>query len=243
MIDVNGLKKYFGATRAIDDISFVASDGAITGLLGANGAGKTTTLRIISGLLEPDGGTVRIDDNNSQRSHLHHAALGTLLDHTGLYSRLTAVENLAYFGELHGFSASMARSRAVEVLDSLGLRSVADQRVMGFSLGQRTKVALGRAIIHAPGNLVLDEPTNGLDVLTVRALRTLLRKMRDAGRCIVFSSHVLEEVEALCDTVIILANGVVVGGGSPSEIRRNTKTTSLEDAFLRLTERQENEYV
>jgi len=243
MIDVTGLKKRFGATQAVNNVSFVARNGSITGLLGANGAGKTTALRIISGLLSADEGTVRIDDSNPKQSHRHHRVLGTLLDHTGLYPRLTAIENLAYFGELHGFTPARAKERAAEVLDSLGLQSVADQQAAGFSLGQRTKVALGRAIIHSPNNLLLDEPTNGLDVPTVRALRALLRSMREAGRCIVFSSHVLEEVEALCDTVVILSNGVVVACGSPHEIRRHTSTVSLEDAFVKLTERQEHEYV
>jgi sodium transport system ATP-binding protein len=153
------------------------------------------------------------------------------------------LENLAYFGELHGFTPAQARKRAAEVLNMLGLQPVADQRVAGFSLGQRTKVALGRTIVHSPGNLLLDEPTNGLDVPTVRTLRSLLRDMRDAGRCVVFSSHVLEEVEALCDSVVVIANGVVVGCGSPSELRRHTNTSSLEDAFVRLTENRENEYV
>ncbi len=160
MIDVHRLRKHFGKTRAVNDVSFVARNGAITGLLGANGAGKTTTLRIISGLLKADDGTIRIDEANPQESHAHHRVLGTLLDHTGLYPRLTALENLAYFGELHGLSPARARERAAEVLGSLGLQSVACQRVAGFSLGQRTKVALARAIIHSPNNLLLDEPTN-----------------------------------------------------------------------------------
>ncbi|MGA7411167.1 MAG: ABC transporter ATP-binding protein [Bryobacteraceae bacterium] len=171
MIDVQGLRKHFGATQAVNNVSFVARNGAITGLLGANGAGKTTTLRIISGLLKADDGTIRIDEINPQESHVHHRGLGSLLDHAGLYPRLTAVENLAYFGELHGLCPAEAKDRAAEVLGFLGLRSVASHRVAGFSLGQRTKVALARAIIHSPNNLLLDEPTNGLDVPTVRALR------------------------------------------------------------------------
>ncbi len=235
MIDVQGLRKHFGATQAVKNVSFVARDGTITGLLGANGAGKTTTLRIISGLLKADNGTIRIDETNPQESKAHHNVLGALLDHTGLYPRLTAIENLAYFGELHGLCRAEAKERAAEVLGSLGLQAVASQRVGGFSLGQRTKVALARAIIHSPNNLLLDEPTNGLDVPTVRALRTLLRDMRDAGRCIVFSSHVLEEVEALCDTAVIVSDGVVVAHGSIHDIRRQTNTASLEDAFVRLT--------
>jgi sodium transport system ATP-binding protein len=242
MIKVTGLRKQFGVARAVQDVSFVAKNGGITGLLGANGAGKTTTLRIISGLLRADGGSVWIDESNPGTSHRHHAVLGTLLD-SGLYPRLTAAENLAYFGELHGFTPAQAKRRAFDVLSMLGLQAVADQRVAGFSLGQRTKVALGRTIVHSPGNLLLDEPTNGLDVPTVRTLRSLLRDMRDAGRCVVFSSHVLEEVEALCDTVVVIANGVVVGRGSPGELRTDTNTSSLEDAFVRLTENRENEYV
>jgi sodium transport system ATP-binding protein len=235
MIEVQGLRKHFGATQAVNDVSFIARDGAITGLLGANGAGKTTTLRVISGLLTADEGTIRIGQAHPQASQ---AALGTLLDHTGLYPRLTALENVAYFGELHGLTRAHSKTRAAEVLGSLGLQSVANQRVAGFSLGQRTKVALARAIIHSPHNLLLDEPTNGLDVPTVRTLRALLRDVRDAGRCIVFSSHVLEEVEALCDVAVIISEGVVVATGSPQEIRQSTNAASLEDAFVMLTERQ-----
>jgi sodium transport system ATP-binding protein len=230
MIEVRGLKKQFGGLTAVRDVSFVAGNGSITGLLGANGAGKSTTLRIIAGLLAPDQGSVCMDDP--------HSRLGALLDHTGLYPRLTAQENLAYFGELHGLSFSRARERAGQVLTSLGLESEAHRRVSGFSLGQRAKVALGRAIIHSPGNLLLDEPTNGLDVPTIRALRAVLRNMRDAGCCIVFSSHVLDELEQICDRLVILAHGSVVGCGSPAEIRHQMNAASLEDAFTQLTERR-----
>jgi sodium transport system ATP-binding protein len=235
MIEVRALEKRFEERQAVRNVSFVARDGLITGLLGANGAGKSTTLRMIAGLLKPDAGTARIDGFDSQGDG-HHARLGALLDHTGLYARLTARENLAYYGELRGLSRKQAQARADNVLSSLGLEPLARKRTGGFSLGERAKVALGRAILHSPKNLLLDEPTNGLDIATVRALRTLLRSMRDAGCCIVFSSHVLDEVEQLCDEVIILADGVVIAAGSPEHIRNQASGMSLEDAFVQLTE-------
>jgi sodium transport system ATP-binding protein len=241
MIQVTGLVKRFNATEALRNVSFLANDGVITGLLGANGAGKSTTLRIIAGLMRPDQGFVQIDQDGPHPRGAQPATLGALLDHAGLYQRLTALENLAYFGKLHGLSASRAKQRAIEVLNLLGMHSEA-RRVARFSLGQRAKIALGRAIMHAPRNLLLDEPTNGLDVPTIRALRVLLRNMRDAGCCIVFSSHVLDEVEQLCDQVVIMAEGTVAGCGSPSEIRRSMHAGSLEDAFVQLTETSSAHY-
>jgi sodium transport system ATP-binding protein len=241
MIEVRGLRKRFHARQAIRDVSFLARNGAITGLLGANGAGKSTTLRIISGSLRPDKGTVRIDELDVNRSHVnrasdYHARLGALLDHAGLYGRLTARENLIYYGELRGLSRTEARTRADEVLSCLGLASLTNRRAREFSLGERAKLALGRAILHSPNNLLLDEPTNGLDVPAVRVLRALLKNMRDAGCCIVFSSHVLDEVEQICDEVVMINNGAVVASGSLESVRGQTSGASLEEAFMQLTE-------
>ena len=231
MIKVQGLGKSFGKRPAVRDLSFEAADGAITGLLGSNGAGKTTTLRMICGLLQPESGSITAGDRRR---------LGALLDHTGMYSRLTVRENLRYFGELRGMQSETLSERIESVLSILGLHSIADRRTGGFSQGEHMKTALGRAILHSPQNLLLDEPTNGLDVPTVRSLRDLLRCLRDAGTCIVFSSHVLEEVRALCDKVVIISSGRLVAQGSPAEVCEQTGTDSLEDAFVKLTCQTEN---
>ena len=224
MIQVQNLAKSFDNRVAVRSLSFTAPDGAITGLLGANGAGKTTTLRMICGVLQPESGSVTID-----------GALGALLDHIGIYPRLTVRENLAYFGMLRGMPPAVLAERVSQVLATLGLEAIADRRTAGFSQGERMKTALGRAILHAPKNLLLDEPTNGLDVPTVRSLRDLLRRWRHAGACVVFSSHVLEEVRALCDQVVIVDRGRLVAQGSPAELCRQTDSASLEDAFVKLT--------
>jgi sodium transport system ATP-binding protein len=225
MIQVQDLAKSFDRRQVVRGLSFTASDGAITGLLGANGAGKTTTLRMICGVLRPDSGTVAVSGGGT----------GALLDHIGIYPRLTVRENLAYFGMLRGMPAAVLAKRVKQVLAALGLEDIADRRTAGFSQGERMKTALGRAMLHAPRNLILDEPTNGLDVPTVRSLRGLLRSWRDAGACVVFSSHVLEEVRALCDQVVIAGHGRLVAQGSPAELCRQTDSASLEDAYVKLT--------
>jgi len=229
MIETRNLQKSFGAVQAVRDLSFSAPDGRITGLLGSNGAGKSTTLRIICGVLQPDHGSVRID-----------GSAGALLDHIGLYPRLTARENLEYFGRLQGIPPAQLQKRIEQVLLQLGMETIADRRTAGFSQGERMKTALARAILHSPRNLLLDEPANGLDVPSVRALRSLLRLMRDSGMCIVLSSHILEEVRILCDHVAIVSTGRVVERGSPEDLCARTSSASLEDAFIKLTSDQEN---
>ena len=225
MIQVQDLAKSFAGRPVVKGLSFTAPDGAITGLLGANGAGKTTTLRTICGVLQPDSGAVTVSQGS----------LGALLDHMGIYPRLTVRENLAYFGQLRGMQPGALGERIAQVLSVLGLESIADRRTAGFSQGERMKTALGRAILHSPRNLLLDEPTNGLDVPTVRSLRDFLRRLRDAGVCVVFSSHVLDEVRALCDQVVVVDGGRVVAEGSPAGLCRQTDSASLEDAFVKLT--------
>ena len=237
MIQVRDLRKRFGAVAAVNGLWFQARDGAITGLLGANGAGKTTTLRMICGALQPDAGSIRIDDAPANGDPIElQSRIGALLDHTGLYSRLTARENIRYFGELRGLTRSRLRGQTDWVLSRLGLEAAADRRTAGFSQGERMKVALGRAIVHSPKNLLLDEPTNGLDIPTVRSLRSLLKEMRDSGMCIVFSSHVLDEVRALCDEVVVIAKGRVVAQGAPEDLCEQSGAASLEDAFVNLTQ-------
>jgi sodium transport system ATP-binding protein len=226
MIQVSEVTKRFGARSAVRNMSFQAGDAAITGLLGSNGAGKTTTLRMIAGVLQPDEGAIQFSDPKG---------IGALLDHTGLYSRLTARENLIYFGRLYGLSGATLEQRVEHVLTSLDLADIADRPTARFSQGEHMKVALGRAILHDPRHLLLDEPTNGLDVPTVRLLRALLKSLRDAGVCIVFSSHVMSEVEELCDRVVIIANGSVVADGALAEVRERAAARTLEAAYTHFT--------
>ena len=235
LIEIRQLHKRYGAVTAVDGVSLMAADGVITGLLGENGAGKTTTLGVACGLLAPDSGTVLVDGAVAAGSSCR-SRIGALLDHTGLYPRLTARENVLYHAELQGLRTPAVEARVAETLESLRLDRIADRPAGGFSQGERVRVAIARAIVHAPRNVILDEPTNGLDVSTVRALRDLLRRMRSEGRCVVFSSHVLAEVRALCDHVVVLSRGRVVGQGTVDEI---CGSRSLEDAFLTMTERTE----
>jgi sodium transport system ATP-binding protein len=233
MIEVRNLQKQFGAVIALRGVSFVAPDGAITGLLGANGAGKSTTLRTICGVLKPGGGEVLVDGISPAGGPLAlQQRVGGLPDHAGLYARLTPREILTFSGRLHGIPWQRLRDRVEETLVFLGMQAVSDRRTGGFSLGECTKTALGRALIHSPRNLALDEPTSGLDIPSVRSLRLLLQRTRDAGACIVFSSHVLEEVRVLCDRVVILAGGRVAAQGTPAELCRQAGAATLEDAFV-----------
>jgi sodium transport system ATP-binding protein len=239
MIKVQALSKTFNHRQVVAKLSFEAPNGAITGLLGANGAGKSTTLRMICGALQPQSGSVAIDDLPESTPALdRRRRIGALLDHMGLYSRLTVRENLLYFGRLQGIPSATLAERVETVISLLRLESVADRRTAGFSQGERMKTALARALLHNPRNLLLDEPTNGLDIPTVRSLRELLRRLRDAGVCIVYSSHVLDEVRALCDYVVIIAAGQRIAHGSPGEICALAQTESLEDAFIALTSRE-----
>ena len=235
MIEAAALSKRFGTIQAVREVSFRAANGEITGLLGPNGAGKSTTLRMLYGVLTPDGGSARIDDldirgeTSSARAHL-----GVLPHAAGLYGNLTGRENIEYFGALHGIEAGRLEARTAELARALGMQSFLERRAKGFSQGQRIKVALARALIHEPANLVLDEPTNGLDVMAIRNLRDILRDLKAQGRCILFSSHVMQEVAALCDRVVIIGHGSVLAQGSPEAIRAASGAASLEEAFLKV---------
>jgi sodium transport system ATP-binding protein len=203
--------------------------------LGPNGAGKSTTLRILYTVLSPDSGDALIDGVSAVREPLEaRRRIGVLPHSAGIYPNLTARENIAYFGELHGLSRSERDARTSQMISLLEMEEFADRRAKGFSQGQRVKTALARALIHRPRNILLDEPTNGLDVMAVRGLRRLLGKLRDEGHCVLFSSHVMQEIGALCDEVIVIAHGTVVASGTPEEIRGRTGEPSLEDAFVRL---------
>jgi sodium transport system ATP-binding protein len=233
MIETAGLEKRFGDTVAVRDVSFTAADGVVTGLLGPNGAGKTTTLRMITGLIVPDGGAARVDGVDVHADPLAaRRRMAVLPDLRGLYPRLTAREHVRYFGELHGMDPGVLDRRTEELFELLDMRAIADRRTEGFSQGERTKVALARALVHDPRNVLLDEPTNGLDVMSTRAVRDLIRRLRGEGRCVLFSSHVMQEVGALCDRVLVVSAGRVVADGSPDELKQRTGKTELEDAFV-----------
>jgi sodium transport system ATP-binding protein len=233
VIEAKGLQKRFGGVQALADVSFRAADGVITGLLGPNGAGKTTSLRVISTLVRPDGGTATVDGIDVTADPLGvRRRLGVLPDTHGLYPRLTAREHVRYFGELHGMAGAVLERRIDALVARLDMGDIADRRAGGFSQGERMKVALARALVHEPGNLVLDEPTNGLDVMTTRSVRALIRSLREEGRCVLFSSHVMQEVAALCDRIVVVAHGRVVAEGTPDELRARAGTDSLEDAFV-----------
>jgi len=233
VIDLQGVRKAFGKVDALRGVTFSVPDGHITGLLGPNGAGKTTALRIVYGVLRPDAGRAAVDGIDLATSRLEaQRRLGVLPHAQGLYARLTAREHILYFGEMHGLAGAALRRRAAELVDLLGMADFADRRTEGFSQGQKVKVALARALVHAPRNVVLDEPTNGLDVAATRQVRALLLQLRTAGHCILFSSHVMQEVSALCDRVVVIARGQVVAEGTPDDLRRQTGREGLEDAFV-----------
>ena len=234
MISVNDLHKSFGDVRAVRGVSFDASDGRITGLLGPNGAGKSTTLRMLYTVLRPDAGTATIDDSDVVTDSLAaRGKIGTLPHGSGLYPHLTARENIEYYARLYGMDCDLIDEKVQTVIDQLDIGDFADRRCKGFSQGQRTKVALARAIVHGPQNIILDEPSNGLDVMATRALRELIRNLRSAGRCVLFSSHVMQEVAALCDEIVIIAAGRVAMHDSPDGIRERTGCDDLEEAFVR----------
>jgi len=235
VIEAGKLRKAFGPVTAVRDVTLRAEDGKITGLLGPNGAGKSTTLRILYTVLRPDSGDALIDGVSAIRDPLEaRKYIGVLPHGAGIYPNLTARENILYFGALHGLSRKDREARATELLGLLEMEEFADRIAKGFSQGQRVKTALARAIIHRPRNVLLDEPTNGLDVMAVRSLRKLLLRLRDEGHCLLFSSHVMQEVGALCDEIVVIAHGTAVANGTPDDIRARTGESNLEDAFVRL---------
>jgi len=233
MIEVSGIHKEFGQVVAVDDVSFVAEAGKITALLGANGAGKTTTLRIITAVFAPDRGAVTVDGADTVKDAMTaRSRVGLLSDHRGLYGRLTTRENVRYFGELHGLAGAALEARVDKLMKLLDMGDIADRRVDGFSLGQKLKVAIARALVHDPPNVLLDEPTAGLDVMTTRAMRDVVMRLREEGKCVLLSSHVMQEVARLADRVVVVARGKVRVVATPDELRAQTKQDNLEDAFV-----------
>lgn len=238
MIQVENLHKAFktrgGQVKAVDGVSFTAPDGQITGLLGPNGAGKTTCLRMLYTLMRPDQGRVIVDGlDATHEPDAVRRSLGVLPDARGVYKRLTARENIAYFGRLHGMRDDDIAARTERLAAALEMREFIDRATEGFSQGQRTKTAIARALVHSPRNVILDEPTNGLDVMTTRGLRAFLQELRKEGHCVIFSSHIMQEVAALCDRIVVIAHGHVVAQGSAEELKAQTGADNLEDAFVR----------
>jgi len=233
MIQVNSLYKSFGSVQALRGVSFTAPDGRITGLLGPNGAGKTTTLRILYTLLKPDSGSASIDGYDTVSQSLEvQSHIGVLPESHGLYPRLTARENIRYYGQLRGLRGDHLEQKIAQLIDLLEMNDFAERRSDGFSSGQRVKVAIARSLVHDPSNVLLDEPTNGLDVISTRAMRAFIRRLSEEGKCVLFSSHIMQEVSALCDNIIILHKGVVVASGTPEEILKATGQSNIEDAFV-----------
>ncbi|MDY6984476.1 MAG: ATP-binding cassette domain-containing protein [Pseudomonadota bacterium] len=236
MIGVHNLVKHFGPVMACNGVSFTARDGAITGLLGHNGAGKTTSLRILYGLLKADSGSANIDGIDVLHEPLKaQASIGVMTDAHGLYPRLTAREHIAYFAGLRGMSRELVRKRTDDLIRQLAMEDIADRRAEGYSQGQRMKVCLARALVHDPQNVIMDEPTNGLDVMTTRSVRTILQGLKAANKCVLLSSHVMQEVSALCDEVIVISAGKVLYQGGLEQLLAHTGERSLEDAFVNMT--------
>jgi sodium transport system ATP-binding protein len=235
VIEARGLSKSFGATRAVDGVSFTARDGEITGLLGPNGAGKTTTLRMLYTLMRPDAGSVLVDGLDAGREPLAvRRTLGVLPDARGLYKRLTARENIEYFAALQGMDPRAARAASEALIVTLAMQDIAGRRTEGFSQGERVKTAIARALVHGPRNVLLDEPTNGLDVMATRSLRDFLRALRADGHCVLLSTHLMQEVAALCDRIIIIAHGRIVADGTAAERRALAGAQQLEEVFMKL---------
>jgi len=242
MIRVEGLHKSFGEVKAVRGVSFEAQDGRITGLLGPNGAGKSTTLRVLYTVLKPDSGTASIDGIDVLGDELTaRSRIGTLPHGSGLYPHLTARENIAYYAKLYDMSPDIIDARVQTVIEQLDINDFADRRTKGFSQGQRTKVSLARSLVHEPQNIILDEPSNGLDVMATRSLRSLIRQLKASGKCVLFSSHVMQEVAALCDEIVIIAEGQVAINDTPDGIRNATGCEDLEEAFVRAIQMVEPE--
>lgn len=233
MIEVSGLHKSFGDLTAVDGISFAAADGEVTGLIGHNGAGKTTTFRILAGLMNPDQGHARVDGFDCVDDRIEaQSCLGVLPDVRGLYPRLTAREHVRYYGRLHGLEGEALEERIDALILRLHMEEFADRRARGYSRGQELKVALARALVHAPNNLILDEPTNGLDVPSAHAVHDLIHEMKAAGHAIIISSHIMSEVSRLCDRLIFMVEGRIVLEGTPEEVQEATGRENLEDIFV-----------
>lgn len=235
MIEVKDLKKYYGAVKAVDGVSFTCPDGRITGLLGPNGAGKTTVLRMIAGLIRPLGGTAIVDGHDVARDPQGvRSVLGVQSDMIGVYPRLTPREQFRYYGSFYGLKGKQLEEYIESTIRLLDMGEIAERRAQGFSRGQRQKIVLGRALVHQPHNIIMDEPTNGLDVMAVRETRDLIKALAEQGRCVLFTTHYMDEAERLCDHVAIILQGKIAAFGTPAELMRQTGKFNLEDAFVEI---------
>jgi len=233
MIEVRNIHKSFGKINALRGVSFSAPDEKVTGLLGPNGAGKTTTLRILYTVLKPDRGSAMVDGHDTlTNSREVQRRTGALPDNHGIYPRLTARENINYYGQLHGLKGPELEQNVDDLISMLEMQEIADRRTEGFSHGEKLKTAIARALVHKPQNVLLDEPTNGLDVMSTRNMRTFIRRLRDDGKTVLFSSHIMQEVSALCDHIVVIAQGTVAATGTAEELREQTGKSNLEDAFV-----------
>lgn len=233
MIEVNSIHKTFGTVVALENVSFIAQDGQVTGLLGPNGAGKTTTLRILYTLLIPEKGEACVDGFSTTTHTMEvQRRIGALPDSHGLYPRLTARENIRYYGRLQGLKGIELENSIDRLIKLLEMEDIEDRRTEGFSTGERVKVAIARAMVHNPPNVLLDEPTNGLDVMSQRAMRTFICRLSEEGKCVLFSSHIMQEVSALCDNIVIINRGEVAASGTPEKLLQSTGQANLEDAFV-----------
>ena len=229
---------------ALNDVSFTLKDGEITGLLGLNGAGKSTLMRLIYGLLQPTAGDVWVNEHQlSVAANAARQQLGVLPDDTGLYKRLSARENIRYFGELQGLTGMQLEESINQLINWLGMEAIADRRAEGFSLGERMKTALARAIVHQPQHILLDEPTNGLDVITTRSVRRLLHELKAQNRCVIFSSHLMHEVSGLCDRILVIHHGRILADGNLEATMEIGQATNLEDAFVNLVQAANKESI
>ena len=237
MIEVRDLKKQFGNVTAVNGVTFTAKSGAITGLLGPNGAGKTTTIRMIGTLVGIGGGSVSVNGLDvATNADAVRQTSGLLTDARGLYTRMTAHENIRYYADLRGIDPAKSEATIARYVGWLDMKDILDRRTDGFSQGEKMKVAIVRALVHEPSHVILDEPTNGLDVMTTRALRELVKRLKAEGRTVMFSSHIMQEVAALCDEIIIISKGRVTAQGTTNELLSMSGKDNLEDAFVALAE-------
>lgn len=236
MIEVQEINKRFGEVQAVQAVSFRAADQRVTALLGPNGAGKSTTLRILATVLRPDSGVARVDGYDVTSDPMAvRRRIGVMPHGSGIYTRLTARENVRYYGQLQGIDRTTLETRIDALIDQLDMTSFADRRATGFSQGQKVKVALARALVHDPKHVILDEPTNGLDVMATRGLREIILGLKDNGCCVLFSSHIMQEVENLCDDVVIIGGGQVRFEGTLDALRAASGRDNLEDAFIAMS--------
>jgi sodium transport system ATP-binding protein len=241
LIEVKQIAKRYKTVQAVKDVSFTANDGRITALLGPNGAGKSTTLRVLATVVQPDSGTALVDGIDVQTDALAvRTRIGVMPHNSGLYGRLTGIENIRYYGRLQGMAKPEVETRIDTLIEQLDMGEFANRRTAGFSQGQKIKVALARALIHNPKHVILDEPTNGLDVMATRALRAIIRNLKEAGKCVLFSSHIMQEVDALCDDVIVISQGKVKFDGTIDHLRSHAGTEDLEEAFIKMAEIEED---